>query len=270
MAEPIVEKIVTTDGTIRQIRWNADYRAKLGRAENLFEALRSSFQAYRLANPYAPRVEADPTGDGCLLVADLVNPLPGEWNLQIGDIIHNLRSALDALTYNLAVKNLGREPTLDEVREIQFVIVDNREAWKRAAERRLRHLGADAVVAIEGLQPFNYQQPHQLSILRELSNIDKHRRILVTGKATGRAIVRIPRLETSVNMYIGEFKDHIILGGYPADASTVKRLQEATIDINFRLVFTEQPAHGISVFDYLVATRDLLRDMVFPVMERFL
>ena len=38
----------------------------------------------------------------------------------LGDIIHNLRSTLDALAYAVAIKSLGRAPTAKEARAIQF------------------------------------------------------------------------------------------------------------------------------------------------------
>lgn len=42
----------------------------------------------------------------------------------IGDILHNLRSALDCLAWQLAITHLGREPTDKEAGIIYFPLAD--------------------------------------------------------------------------------------------------------------------------------------------------
>src|SRR5262249_9060417 len=60
------------------------------------------------------------------------------WGLVIGDAIHNYRSALDHLWWQLAIKKLGREPTKEEAKSIQFPILSDAADW--LTHRYFRHI----------------------------------------------------------------------------------------------------------------------------------
>jgi hypothetical protein len=59
----------------------------------------------------------------------------GEWSLIIGDCLHNARSTLDHLAYQLAMLHLGRELSEDEARLINFPVSPNERSYQRASTR---------------------------------------------------------------------------------------------------------------------------------------
>ena len=120
--------------------------------------------------------------------------VPLGWSVRTGEILYNLRSALDHLVWQLVRAN-GQTPT----RAIQFPIVDDIDAWKRSRNvRQLGGLSDGSKDTIGYLQPFNpmMQLPidgtmrpfdaQTFKTLRDLCNIDKHRHLhLIVAKTDG-------------------------------------------------------------------------------------
>src|SRR5208282_897205 len=102
----------------------------------------------------------------------------------LGDVMHNLRAALDYLIYELAFTDSGIEH-----QGTQFLIEDsktdtkdaNGEVIKRGfnylAKKRLAGLNPTHIRAIEALQPYNGVT--WTKTLRAISNPDKHRKLTV-------------------------------------------------------------------------------------------
>jgi hypothetical protein len=113
-----------------------------------------------------------------LILDDFVVAPPIEyWAMLVGDCIHNLRSALDNLSYSAA--RLQYDPPADPF-GIQFPIFDNEVAYREKGERTLRQLPDEAGRLLEHFQPFQQGEPeaikrHALLALQHLSNQDKHR-----------------------------------------------------------------------------------------------
>jgi hypothetical protein len=122
-----------------------------------------------------------------------------QWGLIIGDAVHNFRSALDHLVWQLACyrtggANLPGVP-VSESRRVQFPI-DNRrphEEPRRFHENdNLKHVLPEHRAIIYEHQPFGSRQlnidlpMHPLIRLRNLSNEDKHRIITPIAVLTDR------------------------------------------------------------------------------------
>ncbi len=98
------------------------------------------------------------------------------WGVRIGDCLHNLRSALDHITWQLACDHLGREPKWDERREIQFPIELTCKGYRSA--KIGKHLSSTYFEMLDKFQPYHagkLAKRQSLAILNRLSNIDKHR-----------------------------------------------------------------------------------------------
>jgi hypothetical protein len=107
----------------------------------------------------------------------------------VGDIIHNLRSALDHLAWQLACAFTDGNPS--QSRRIQFPIEDDPKTFKTRCGKLQDHGAWLAEIdpahraVIEEFQPYRgWASPsqrwfacdgHELALLRDLSNIDKHR-----------------------------------------------------------------------------------------------
>src|SRR6266511_2429033 len=73
-----------------------------------------------------------------LYATSLMGPFPTiEWGVRIGDCLHNLRSALDHVVWQLALLHLQRQPTDKEARRIQFPIEHIPERFEGARVRPL-------------------------------------------------------------------------------------------------------------------------------------
>jgi hypothetical protein len=106
-------------------------------------------------------------------------------SLRLGDTIHNLRSALDHLVFQLALRNTSG--TIEHERRVQFPIEDKPSAFEtRCKPGRggwLAEVHRDDRAVIERFQGYHRIQEevsvgpyfHPLVMLRELSDMDKHR-----------------------------------------------------------------------------------------------
>ena len=190
-----------------------DHRAKLKWARKHLDALDDEIRHFTQSDPYELRAKYDVEQGGYVAWLENVTDLPPHWSLMIGDIIHNMRSALDTLTYSLACKNLQRAPTDREIKQLQFVIVDEVEDWSRELRRRLLPLHHDARAEMCWIQPCfrtDRTQRHGLSVLRDLSNIDKHRHVVITLASAASSSIQLAGdflgAGTMIQGYVGPLK----------------------------------------------------------------
>ena len=98
--------------------------------------------------------------------------VPIAWSIRIGEILHNLRSALDHLVWQLVLAN-GQKPEHHN----GFPICSDKQVWLRECPRKLQGVSDAIKNEIYLLQPFKAAVSHPLLALRELHNIDKHRHL---------------------------------------------------------------------------------------------
>jgi hypothetical protein len=126
-------------------------------------------------------------------------PSPLHLGVIVGDFLHNLRCVLDHLVWQLVVLN-GQEPSDHN----QFPIFDTPDAYKKKAGRYLRGIAADHRALVETFQPYHLGDDaasHYLAVLRDLSNIDKHRfvhPVVIVGEGDARE-VRFTELEVTTD-----------------------------------------------------------------------
>lgn len=117
--------------------------------------------------------------------------LPGlleDASAALGDIAHNFRSALNHLAYQLALvqaKERGHPLTLSERGSVQFPIYTRSVRWRNWQKTNGGLFRAPDFAAMKRFQPYrgragrpdNWHGPyrHQLTLLAQLSNRDKHR-----------------------------------------------------------------------------------------------
>jgi hypothetical protein len=128
-------------------------------------------------------------------------PLPEDWGVKLGDVIHNMRSALDHLVAQLVLLANASVHSRH-----QFPIFDDPDDWQRRVvqppQNRQRgfldFIDPQHVAVIESLQPY---QPSTglptLATISRFSNADKHRlihaaRTNLTAKPALGASVTIP------------------------------------------------------------------------------
>lgn len=153
------------------------------RARRHLAELNEVLRSWAEAHPDALVVDPEPTGGFNLLRrrdAELPQELLPEASAIIGDVLYNLRAALDYTVYALAVLGNGG----NNVSGTQFPIEDDPDDFAgrvsgthpvtgRKIAQYLRKVPPTAVAMIRDLQPFHGLQ--WTRTLRVLSNPDRHR-----------------------------------------------------------------------------------------------
>jgi hypothetical protein len=147
-------------------------------------------------------------------------PVPTEFRLIIGDCLHNLRSALDNLAYELAVRHHGSSPLPDPFdRRSEFPIFGDKEwtTWQRRNKIGCIHPRAQAI--IKRLQPHNRGDEYAsdpLWKLNELNNMDKHRAPHITQVAISAWVdfADAPHLPGTLHINLGPFEDGAEIASY--------------------------------------------------------
>src|SRR3990172_3595613 len=96
-----------------------------------------------------------------------------------GDVIQNLRSALDHLAYQLVLVGTGKPGPFFHV---YFPIFDSAPEYKAGKTRQIKGMRQEAIDAIDGIKPYKGGND-TLWQLHSLNRIDKHRLILTAGSA---------------------------------------------------------------------------------------
>jgi len=173
----------------------AGVRAKLDRAHIQLDELDLQMEAFGDREPYGTS-DAQPNADRRQWVWYLkFRPqMPLTWGVMLGEIVHDLRSALDHAIFQLTLNYVHRE-----ISGTGFPISDDPTSWdKRGGKRQadnplaydwrcamyqLRGVGPGVVEYIKRLQPYSTQDPKSspLLALHALWNQDKHRLIHAWG-----------------------------------------------------------------------------------------
>jgi len=101
-------------------------------------------------------------------------------SVRLGEIVHNLRSALDHLVFQLALWNTNGSVQKDWI--VQFPITDNCGEFAKAKIKHLKEVHTKHAALIERFQGYHrihsIRGSNPLAILRDFSNMDKHRLLL--------------------------------------------------------------------------------------------
>ena len=160
--------------------------AKIDRASGQVSALNVDIDEFCLNIKRSIVLEIDrDVGEQTWFYRGATPEVPVEWSIRAGEILYNLRSALDHLVWQLVVAN-GQKPS----RANQFPILDEEAQWtKHSTQNKLKGVEDECKKRIRFLQPFNpmLQLPINGQLrpcyapvfrtLRDLSNIDKHRHL---------------------------------------------------------------------------------------------
>jgi hypothetical protein len=162
---------------MRNLKLSADsritlIRAKTERAKQHLRSLEVQLAEYR--SKIQPVVDEGRRMD--LIISYPV--LSFEILTTAGDVVHNLRTALDHLAHQLV---LVGSPNGPPPRKIEFPILENKQEYDKKKAGKTEGMRADAIQAIDDLKPYK-EGNLALWKVRELDNIDKHRVLLSVGE----------------------------------------------------------------------------------------
>jgi hypothetical protein len=212
------------------------------------------------------------------------------FSLIIGDVVQNIRSALDHVVYALA--NAYTE-TLSEkaARDSQFPIIGDEgqngatglgaSNFQSIRQRRIGCIDPKAQAIIERVQPYHRGaifRGHYLWKLNELSNIDKHRSVHLGAALTRDVIIRhciitdAPGGKAALEMLrSGVIKGSAIVARFgsirPKDpAQTVEMNVGAVMD----MAFDGEPMHNLFVVPALAQILNYVALQIISPLEQFL
>lgn len=186
---------------------------RVDRAREHLDALKGHIATYIEANRTSSLIKVD----GMTISAIWPPEPPPMFGVWVGEIAYNLRAALDYLVYRLAMLDSGK--TVDGT---QFPIEDTVEGFQKRRSRFLRGVNEAHVAAIEELQP--YKGADWTRLLRDLSNIDKHRTLHIIGYvSTGSVQVNVGGTEEEAKA----------LGGFRRPGNDVAMYYPAPILVAF-------------------------------------
>lgn len=175
--------------------------AKFQRGRSHVQEFDAAAQAIVNSRPF--ELTADITDDGWCHIRWKQNgdaPDPSPLALIFGDMLYNLRAALDYITWQLVLAN-GGQPG----RHTSFPCVSDPAKWNDAAARTLRDIDQLWVAEIAKLQPFDPShtgdpEHHPLALLDQANNLCKHRLLPVTLMSAGDAGHKIDGLTPGAKM----------------------------------------------------------------------
>lgn len=194
-------------------------RAKLDRGEDVIEQLNTAIVAYMGESPYEIVGQFEPERSEYVFRGRVTQPVPLVIGVIVGEIIHDVRSALDHLVWQLALLN-----TATPTRVTQFPIAISEEEFRsNRGQNMIRDLAPKHRTAIEELQPYKGTDTGlALYDLRVLSNTDKHR---VINASIARSARHEPiQAELSIVRDATAIRDVVMFPGGPVDGAELARM----------------------------------------------
>ena len=151
-------------------------RVKLNRALSHIREVNDHVGAFLQGNPFIVGVKTE--RQQTIYYLEAMTEPPAELSAITGEVLFNLRSALDHLAYSLAEMNHSSKAIL---RRTCFPISDKLADYRPHAQSKLSGLGQKAAAAINALEPYNGGKGTLLWRLHRLNNIDKHRMLITVG-----------------------------------------------------------------------------------------
>jgi hypothetical protein len=191
--------------------------------------------------------------------------------LLAGDFIHNLRSSLDHIVWELT------DPTAREQRPLpEFPIYENpgpgSDGFHSAGIPKIWSLPIEAKVLIERMQPYQGGNKALLDIQR-LDNIDKHRRLLTVPYGIRRTAMVLARPGRVSGVKIGtigggRFKhgDEVTRVAASQPAAEVENVQFYFV---FQIALEEKGVSG-PIVEKLTPLYEFVNDELLPQFEPFL
>jgi hypothetical protein len=248
-------------------------RLKVARANEHLDALKAEIARYYDTHPAEfvadPTIHTDSDGEQYVFGRFKSAPPPGHISVVIGDVLQNLRSALDYLVWELVLAN-KQQPG----KKNSFPICDSAKGFANELRRgRFDGVHSDAITEAERLQPYFGGTEIDKSFLwnlEQFSNINKHRRVLLTVLRT------LPAPEGLVTTRDEFGLTHALvnpaLANSDAEVGPV-RVVGGKVQVNPPVIgfigFAEGPPMGYEIWSYLEGTVRFVPEHVLPRFERF-
>lgn len=201
---------------------------KWSRGNSHFALLQAKFVEWQASAPVSIDAVLREDRRAIDLVARVPKGIPKQdWSLDLGDALHNLRSAFDAVAWGMAHFK-DAEPA--RPKSVYFPICVDEKQWKKACNDWVGEINPEFQERLRILQPFTHMQTgaeSPLLMLHDLDIQDKHRDILTVSADVHEINLggsfeyldhdnqAVPRLEMFSDV---RFSDGVVLGTIHAGA----------------------------------------------------
>ncbi|HEY9308181.1 MAG TPA: hypothetical protein VIP82_10310, partial [Microbacterium sp.] len=154
---------------------------KWSRGNSHVSALQAKFGEWHASAPVSVDAVLSEDRQGIDLVARVPRGIPKhEWSLDLGDALHNLRSAFDAVAWGMAT---FKDASPTNPRKVTFPICEEEKQWNEAVKTWVSEIHPEFQERLRIMQPFTYAAGglSVLSMLHGLDIQDKHRDILTVS-----------------------------------------------------------------------------------------
>lgn len=155
---------------------------KWSRGNSHIALLQSKFSEWHSSAPVSVDAVLREDALGIELIARVPNGIPKhEWSLDLGDALHNLRSAFDALAWGMAHYNDTQPP---RPKLVSFPICTDERQWEKALSAWVGDIHPELQERLRIVQPFTYAPAGGISVLSLLHDLDiqdKHREMLTVS-----------------------------------------------------------------------------------------
>jgi hypothetical protein len=152
-------------------------KAKVDRAKLHLDKLDAALGAFIRRNPYEVGTRRDPQTRRLIYYLVSVRAVPPEISVIAGEVLQNLRSALDHLAYQFVLVGTGESGPFTNV---YFPIFDSATKYKAGKLGQIKGMRQDAIDAIDTIKPYKGGND-TLWRLHRLNIVDKHRLLVTVG-----------------------------------------------------------------------------------------
>lgn len=177
-----------------------DCQQRIFRADAHQKATVEAWDRFTADEPYMAAVEVADDGSGVIDVHLQYDTLPPLFSLEFGEMLYQLRAALDSLVYQAAIYDSGQDPP-PQAEALEFPFRATAKKRKDVGQK-IAPLSVSRQAIVAGVQP--YKAPHvdaaekylidSLVTLNDWARIDRHRRLHLIGSWASEAnpALRLP------------------------------------------------------------------------------
>jgi len=243
---------------------------RLERAHEHIHALRHESRMFMMELPeaYGWAIDDEPVGLDYIVRAKILRPPPPRLAILAADACHSIRSALDMVAWELALK--GDNPPPEDDRSTGFPICTHDGAWKsRSTDRAIERIRPEAVEVINSFQPYHGPPWHRLALVQAIDNWSKHHAIpALMGFHISRGRLLSPGWEFVSFNQEGAYE-------HGDEICRVRRTGHTDPQERFRSImkvhvgFSKHgPGRGYPI-DFLESAYESIRDQVLPAFAPF-
>jgi hypothetical protein len=251
-------------------------RLKVERAKEHIRDLELELKAFFDTKPYIVGTKRNPQTRQLIYYLVSVKGVPDRIAVIAGDILQNLRSALDHLAYALFMVGPGGAGG-SPAKHVYFPISDDAAKYAVESPGKVKGMRQDAIDAVNAAKPYKGGND-ALWVLHKLNNVDKHRFVIVVGSAfrsldlgahvvaamaklnPALADIELPAFfGSSDRMFPLKVGDEFFIDA--PDAEVIKKMQ-----FRFEVAFGEP---GIIEGESLLATLQSMADIVSKLISDF-